>query len=195
MSIPLPADCGSILISEESIQERITTLASQISEHYEKVLKDGEALVLVPILTGSYMFAADLSRKLTIPNTVDFLALSSYRGGTRSTGEVKILMDTRDSVWDKHVLILEDIVDSGYTLQFLARHFSTRNPRSLEFCVLLTAPKQKRKVEGYDNVKWTGFHIGEKFVVGYGLDCAGLYRHLPYIAELTQTAIDKFTKK
>jgi hypoxanthine phosphoribosyltransferase len=111
-----------VLISEQQIAQRVQELATEISAYYADLL-NGEPLIIVPVLTGSYIFAADLSRKLTIPNVIDFIALSSYRGSTRSTGEVQIILDTRDSVWGKHVLIIEDIVDSGYTLKFLGKLF------------------------------------------------------------------------
>ncbi len=122
MSLALPSDCESVLISEQQIAKRVQELATEISAYYADLL-NGEPLIIVPVLSGSYIFAADLSRKLTIPNVIDFIALSSYRGSTRSTGEVQIILDTRDSVWGKHVLIIEDIVDSGYTLKFLGKLF------------------------------------------------------------------------
>jgi hypoxanthine phosphoribosyltransferase len=106
MNSSLPDECESILISSEQIQSRVDELARDISDHYKTLLAEGETLALVPILSGSYIFAADLSRKLTVPNTVDFMALSSYRGSTSSSGEVKILMDTRDSVYGRHLLVL-----------------------------------------------------------------------------------------
>jgi hypoxanthine phosphoribosyltransferase len=119
----LPQECESILFTAQEIQVRVSELATEINEHYGPLLGEGESLTLVPIIAGSYIFAADLSRQLTIPNTIDFIALSSYRGSASSTGEVKILMDTRDSIHGKHLLIIEDIIDTGYTLQFLKKLF------------------------------------------------------------------------
>jgi hypoxanthine phosphoribosyltransferase len=192
-TMTLPKECIRILYTSKQIQERVDQLANEISAYYSSVLKPGESLVLIPVLAGSYMFVADLSRKLSIPCTIDFIALSSYSDSTRSSGEVKILMDTKHSIHQKHVLILEDIIDSGMTLLFLERLLATRSPASLKSCVLLNAPKHKRKVET-KVVDFVGFDIGEKFVVGYGLDIAGRYRNLPYIAELKQEVIDSFSK-
>ena len=188
----LPEECSNILYTSQQIQERIEVMAQEISEHYKKILDKDEFVVLVPVLTGSYMFVADLSRRLSVPNKIDFIALSSYADSTVSSGEVKILMDTRQSMFGKHVLIIEDIIDSGYTLQFLENLFQTRRPKSLSAAVLLTAPKTKRKVEF--KVDFFGFDIGPRFVVGYGLDFAGKYRSLPYIAELKQEVIDQSRK-
>lgn len=188
----LPDECSNILYTSSDIAQRVAQLADDISNHYRTVLKQGEAIVLVPVLAGSYMFAADLSRQLSVPCTIDFIALSSYSDSTKSSGEVKILMDTKHSIHGRHVLILEDIIDSGWTVQFLERLLATRRPASLKTCVLLTAPKHKRKVESV--VEFVGFDIGDKFVVGYGLDLASRHRNLPYIAELKQEVIDSFTK-
>jgi hypoxanthine phosphoribosyltransferase len=138
MTLALPNECESILYTAEQIDKRVAELAIAIDEHYGPLLGEGESVTLVPILSGSYMFAADLSRKMNIPNTIDFIALSSYRGSTSSTGEVKILLDTRDSIHGKHLLIIEDIIDTGYTLQFLKKLF--------EVCathVLLTSHRQE----------------------------------------------------
>ncbi|KAL9657977.1 hypothetical protein ABK040_016628 [Willaertia magna] len=186
---PLPECCDNILYTEEQVQNRISELAKEITEHYKGILQEGEHLVLVPVLKGSYIFAADLSRKLGVPNSVDFIALSSYQDGVATTGEVKIIMDTRKSIFNKHVLVIEDIIDSGYTLSFLVNLLQTRTPKSIKTCVLLTAPKHKRKLE--IPVDWVGMDIGERFVIGYGLDLGELYRNLPYIAELKQSVIDE----
>jgi hypoxanthine phosphoribosyltransferase len=189
----LPDCCDKVLYTSDEIKERVRVLAKQISEHYEKVIDKGEHLILVPVLKGSYIFAADLSREITVPNSVDFIALSSYQDSTVSSGEVKIIMDTRKSIHKKHILIIEDIIDSGYTLNFLTSLLKTRSPKSMKTCVLLTAPKSKRQIES--DVDFVGFNIGEKFVVGYGLDLGELYRNLPYIAELKQEVIDELRKK
>ncbi|EFC41058.1 hypoxanthine phosphoribosyltransferase domain-containing protein [Naegleria gruberi] len=190
MTLPLPNVCDNILYTEEQLQQRVKELAHQITEHYKSILEEGESLILVPVLKGSYIFAADLSRHIGVPVTTDFIALSSYQDSITSSGEVKIIMDTRKSMCRKHVLIIEDIIDTGYTLSFLSSLFQTRSVKSIKTCVLLTAPKKKRKIENF-NADFIGFDIGEKFVVGYGLDFGELYRNLPYIAELKQEIIDQ----
>jgi len=192
--IPLPSCCDNILYNEEQIQKRIAEMAKDITEHYKNIMEEGDYLILVPVLKGSYIFAADLSRHISVPNTVDFIALSSYQDSLSSSGEVKIIMDTRKSMCQKHVLIIEDIIDTGYTLNFLSALFQTRSPKTLKTCVLLTAPKKKRKVENFA-ADFVGFDIGERFVVGYGLDFGDLYRNLPYIAELKQEIIDEIKNK
>ncbi|KAF0977461.1 hypothetical protein FDP41_003453 [Naegleria fowleri] len=192
--IPLPPCCDNILYTEEQIKKRVVELAQEITAYYSKVLQEGEYLILVPVLKGSYMFAADLSRHIEVPNTVDFIALSSYQDSLTSSGEVKIIMDTRKSMCQKHVLIIEDIIDTGYTLSFLTNLFMTRSPKSIKTCVLLTAPKKKRMVANF-HADFVGYDIGERFVVGYGLDFGELYRNLPYIAELKQEIIDEIKKK
>nr|CAG4711248.1 unnamed protein product [Naegleria fowleri] len=192
--IPLPPCCDNILYTEEQIKKRVVELAQEITAYYSKVLQEGEYLILVPVLKGSYMFAADLSRHIEVPNTVDFIALSSYQDSLTSSGEVEIIMDTRKSMCQKHVLIIEDIIDTGYTLSFLTNLFMTRSPKSIKTCVLLTAPKKKRMVANF-HADFVGYDIGERFVVGYGLDFGELYRNLPYIAELKQEIIDEIKKK
>ncbi|KAG2386221.1 hypothetical protein C9374_002667 [Naegleria lovaniensis] len=192
--IALPPCCDNILYTEEQIKKRVIELAQEITAYYSQVLQEGEYLILVPVLKGSYMFAADLSRHIEVPNTVDFIALSSYQDSLTSSGEVKIIMDTRKSMCQKHVLIIEDIIDTGYTLSFLTNLFMTRSPKSIKTCVLLTAPKKKRMVENF-HADFVGYDIGERFVVGYGLDFGELYRNLPYIAELKQEIIDELKKK
>lgn len=182
------------MYTEEQIKKRVVELAQEITAYYSKVLQEGEYLILVPVLKGSYMFAADLSRHIEVPNTVDFIALSSYQDSLTSSGEVKIIMDTRKSMCQKHVLIIEDIIDTGYTLSFLTNLFMTRSPKSIKTCVLLTAPKKKRMVANF-HADFVGYDIGERFVVGYGLDFGELYRNLPYIAELKQEIIDEIKKK
>lgn len=147
------------------------------------MLKAGEDLILVGILTGAYMFAADLSREITVPTRNEFMSVSSYNDGVTSSGEVRIIMDCRNSIRGKHILIMEDIVDSGHTLEFLVRMLEIRRPASIRTCVLLQAPKRKRQIEC--KVDYLGFDIGDKFVVGYGLDMGGRFRNLPYIAELS----------
>jgi len=166
-----------ILLGEEVIQERVKELAAQVSEDYADV----EELVLVGVLKGSFIFLADLARHLTIPHRVDFIAVSSYNRGVMSNGAVRLIMDTRSAVTREHILIVEDIVDTGFTLDYLVRNFSARRPASLRTCALLSKP-DRREVEV--SVDYLGFEIPDVWVVGYGLDFADLYRTLPYIAVL-----------
>ena len=162
-----------VLLTEEQIKKRVKELAEEISNDYQ----DKEP-VLVSILKGSFMFLSDLLRNLKIQCTIDFVAISSYNGSTESTGVVRQLLDLRENPVDKDLLIVEDIVDTGITLNYLKKNLLTRNPRSLKICVLLDK-KERRK----DHIKidYTGFVIPDKFVVGYGLDYQEKYRNLPYI--------------
>jgi len=173
-----------ILISEEEIDKRVQQLADEINEHY----KDKE-VVIVGILKGSFIFMADLSKKIRVSNVIDFMALSSYADGTSSSGNVRIIMDMRRNINGKHVVLIEDIVDTGFTLHFLLQILKLRNPASLECCVLLRKPKCL-KVNEFP-VRWVGFDVEPVFVVGYGLDFAEKYRTLPYIAELKEEAYKK----
>ncbi len=178
MSIPLTKDLKGVLISEEQIAERVQQLADEINEHYKNIT---EPLVLVGVLKGSVFFLTDLARRLTVPHVVDFIAISSYGAGGDKRGEVRFLMDTRESVTDKHVLIVEDILDSGYTLDYLTKNFAARNPLSVEKAVFLDKPS-RHEVEV--EIQYKGFDIGNYWVVGYGLDYKEKYRSLPYIAEM-----------
>jgi hypoxanthine phosphoribosyltransferase len=173
----VPQGLDRILLSEEAIRERVDARAAQISADYA-----GEnSLLLVGVLKGSFIFLADLARRLTVPHHVDFIALSSYNRGAVSTGAVRLIMDTRVSAAGRHVLIVEDIVDTGYTLEYLQRNFRARRPASLRTCVLLSKP-ERRKVEV--SIEYLGFDIPDVWVVGYGLDYADRFRTLPYIAAL-----------
>lgn len=171
----LHPDLARILIPSDQIQARVQELAEQISQDY----KDINRLYMVGILKGAFIFLADLTRRLNVPHVVDFMALSSY-GKTTSSGTVRILMDLRESIEDQHVLIIEDILDTGNTLNYLVRILEERKPASLRTCVLV------RKIrEGVDfPVDYLGFDIPDVWVVGYGLDFADRHRTLPYIAEL-----------
>ncbi|MFZ5919046.1 MAG: hypoxanthine phosphoribosyltransferase [Chloroflexota bacterium] len=170
-------DIERILITETEIQSKVSRLAEQISEDYAA---NGQ-LVVVGILKGSFIFLADLTRRLSVPHRVDFLALSSYGQTTTTTGAVRIIMDLRVNIEGRHVLIVEDIIDSGYTLHYLLELLRTRNPASLRSCVLLSKP-DRRKVDV--TVDYLGFEIPDVWVVGYGLDFAELHRTLPYIGAL-----------
>ncbi len=162
-----------VLIGSEELAQRICQLGNEISRDYA-----GTVPILVCILKGAYVFLADLTRSMSIPHEVDFLAVSSYEGGTQSTGVVKIEKDLRASITGRDVLLVEDIVDSGLTLRHLAELLRTRQPRSVRICTLLDKVAA-RKLEV--TVDYRGFEIPKEFVVGYGLDYEEKYRNLPFI--------------
>ncbi|MBN1231526.1 MAG: hypoxanthine phosphoribosyltransferase [Anaerolineales bacterium] len=172
----LPIGISRIIVDEDTIQSRVNALAKQISEDYAHV----DNLYIVGILKGAFIFLADICRRLSIPHTVDFMALSSYGMQGSDQGAVRILMDLRENIADKHVLVVEDILDSGGTLNYLARALGSRKPASLQTCVLM----DKRTSNVETKVKYVGFDIPDVWVVGYGLDFSEKYRTLPYIAEL-----------
>ncbi len=164
---------GQVLLDEETIQNRIREMGQQISADHA-----GHEVVLICILKGSMLFTADLMRSLDIPVIVDFMSISSYGATTKSSGVVKIVKDLEERIEDKHVLIVEDIVDTGLTLQYLLQALKLRHPASLKICTLLSKPaRRKAEVE----VDYCGFTIDDHFVIGYGLDYANHYRQLPYI--------------
>ncbi len=167
---------GEVLIEEDALQSRIAELGAEISQEYE-----GRDLLLVGVLKGAVFFMADLMRELTIPCEIDFMAISSYGAATDSSGVVRILKDLDANIAGRDVLVVEDIIDSGLTLSYLMRSLKARKPASLEICALLTKP-ERREVEV--PVKFVGFEIPNKFVIGYGLDFAERYRNLPYVAVL-----------
>jgi hypoxanthine phosphoribosyltransferase len=175
---PAPEDSniGEILVSAEDLQRRITELAAEISKDYA-----GRDLVLVGVLKGAVFFLSDLMRQLEIPCEVDFMAVASYGSATKSSGVVRILKDLDAVIEGRDVLIVEDIVDSGLTLQYLLRNLAGRNPRSLEVCALLIKP-ERRKVDLH--TRYVGFEIPNRFAIGYGLDHGERYRNLPYVAAL-----------
>jgi hypoxanthine phosphoribosyltransferase len=170
------ADIERVLLTAEQIEARIGELAAQISHDY----RDRE-LVLVCVLRGAVVFLSDLLRALRVPASVDFMAISSYGSDTRSTGVVRILKDLDDSIESKHVLIVEDIVDTGLTLNYLLENLRHRNAASVRVCALLDKPARRRTEARLDYV---GFTVPDAFVVGYGLDYAQQYRGLPYIGIL-----------
>ena len=167
---------GEVLVPAEDLQRRVVELGEQISAEYE-----GRDLVMVGVLKGAVIFLADLMRHITVPSEIDFMALSSYGSQTDSSGVVRILKDLDAPIEDRHVLIVEDIIDSGLTLQYLMRNLNARSPASLEVCALLTKP-ERRKIE--TDARYIGFEIPDKFAIGYGLDYAERYRNLPYVAAL-----------
>lgn len=167
------------LITEAEIRERVSAFAAQISRDYEG---KGE-LVLIGVLKGAFILLADLSRQLTIPRRVEFIAVSSYGQSSVSTGAVRLIMDLRGDIEGKHVLIVEDIVDTGHTLHYLESLLKTRRPASLRTCALVRK-SERAKVE--IDVDYLGFDIPDAWVVGYGLDYAEQYRTLPYIGILAE---------
>ncbi|HGJ5875205.1 MAG TPA: hypoxanthine phosphoribosyltransferase [Arsenophonus sp.] len=164
-----------VMISEADVKRRVDEMAKEIIEHY-KSLKD--ELVLVGLLKGSFIFMADLCRKIDIPHEVDFMIVSSYGNGMTSSRDVKIIKDLDEDIRGKHVLIVEDIIDSGNTLKKIREILALRGPKSVAICTLLDKPS-RREVEV--SVEWIGYPIQDEFVVGYGIDYAQQYRHLPYI--------------
>lgn len=170
-------DIERVIVSQKVIQARINELAAQISADYAE---NGQ-LVVVGILKGAFIFLSDLTRRLTVPHRVDFMALSSYGQTATTSGAVRIIMDLRVNVEARHVLVVEDIVDTGYTLHYLLNVLRTRNPASLRSCVLLSKP-DRRKVDV--PIDYVGFEIPDVWVVGYGLDYAETHRTLPYIGML-----------
>jgi hypoxanthine phosphoribosyltransferase len=173
----LEDDIAKILIDEQVLQNRISELAMEIEAHY----RDVEDLLLICVLKGAFMFLADLSRALKRPHQLDFMGVSSYGAGTESSGAVQILLDLKQDIGNQHVLIVEDIIDSGRTLDYMRRNLMARSPASLRIVTLLDKP-ERREVDV--PVDYTGFDIPNEFVVGYGLDFAEIYRNLPYIAIL-----------
>ena len=167
---------GEILVQADDLRNRVKELGQVISRDYE-----GRDLLLVGVLKGAVFFLSDLMRELSVPCEVDFMAVASYGDATESSGVVRILKDLDAAIEDRHVLIVEDIVDSGLTLQYLLRNLESREPRSLEVCALLTKPA-RREVEL--PIRYVGFEIPNKFAIGYGLDYDERYRNLPYVAAL-----------
>ena len=171
---------AGVLIEEDALRERIAELGAEISSDYA-----GQDLLLVGVLKGAVFFMADLMRHITVPCEVDFMAISSYGASTDSSGVVRILKDPDESIEGRNVLVVEDIIDSGLTLSYLKRTLSARRPASLEICALLTKP-ERREVDV--PVRYTGFEIPNRFVVGYGLDFAERYRNLRYVGVLGDEA-------
>jgi hypoxanthine phosphoribosyltransferase len=170
------AAIGEVLVPEDELRRRVSELAAEISADYA-----GKDLLLVGVLKGAIFFIADLMRELQVGCEVDFMAISSYGAATDSSGVVRILKDLDITLEDRHVLVVEDIVDSGLTLSYLMRNLESRGPASIAVCALLTKPA-RRAIEV--PVRYVGFEIPDRFVVGYGLDFAERYRNLPYVAVL-----------
>lgn len=171
-------DIASVLITEQQISDRISELTKQVGEDYQHTRGD---LLLVGVLKGAVMVMTDFARALHRPTQLEFMAVSSYGSTTSSSGVVRILKDLDRDIADRHVLIVEDIIDSGLTLSWLLKNLSSRNPASLEVCTLLRKPDA---IQIDVPVRYVGFDIPNEFVVGYGLDFAERYRDLPYIGTL-----------
>ena len=173
---------GEILVSEERLQERIRELAAEISADYA-----GREVLVVGVLKGALLFISDLVRRLSVPCTMDFMAVSSYGSSTHSSGVVRILKDLDAPIAGKHVLVVEDVVDSGLTLAYLMKNLRSREPATLELCTLMVKPAGRRlPIE----MRYVGFEMPDTFVVGYGLDFHEHYRQLPYIAAFTGPSPD-----
>jgi hypoxanthine phosphoribosyltransferase len=172
---------AEVLIDEDRLRRRVDELGDEISSDYA-----GRELLLVGVLKGAVFFMADLMRRLSVPCEIDFMAISSYGAGTDSSGVVRILKDLDINIEGRHVLVVEDIIDSGLTLSYLIRNLESREPASLEICSLLTKP-DRREIEV--PVRYVGFEIPNRFVVGYGLDFAERYRNLPFVGVLDESLL------
>ena len=180
MTTEIHPDIEEVLITSDEIQDKITELAKHITEDY----RQRDAL-LVGVLKGAFVFMADLSRQIQLPIEFDFMAVSSYGSSTKSSGVVRILKDLDHEITGRHILLVEDIIDSGLTLSYLLRYLDARRPASLEVCSLF----YKKGVQTVPlDVKYPGFEIPPVFIVGYGLDYAEKYRNLPYIGTLKPSA-------
>lgn len=173
---------GDTLVSEDEIRQRVSELGQQITTDYA-----GTRPLLVAVLRGAYMFLADLSRAIDLTVEVDFMAVSSYGNATASSGVVRILKDLDEDLEGRHVIVVEDIIDSGLTLSYLRRNLQNRGALSVEVCALLVR-EGRQKVD--EELKYVGFELPPDFVVGYGLDAAGSFRNLPYIARYTGPGAD-----
>lgn len=172
----LEKDIQEVLFSEEQLKARVNEIAQQISKDYA-----GKEIMLISVLRGSFIFMADLCRAIDLPCTLDFMAVSSYGKGTTSSGQVQITKDLSEDISGRHIIVVEDILDSGNTLSYLLKILENRHPASIRLCTLLDKPERRVKpVE----VHYSGFSIPDAFVVGYGLDYAEMYRNLPYIGIL-----------
>lgn len=169
-------DIQEVLFSEEQLKARVAEIARQIEADYAD-----KEIMLISVLRGSFIFMADLCRAIQLPCTLDFMSVSSYGKGTTSSGQVQITKDLSEDITGRHVIVVEDILDSGNTLSYLLKILENRHPASIRLCTLLDKPERRVKpVE----VHYTGFSIPDAFVVGYGLDYAERYRNLPYIGVL-----------
>jgi len=178
VDIEVPGKTMKVLIDEERLQSRVAELGAEITEYYRD---SGRELVLLVVLKGSVIFAADLCRHINLPCTLEFMGLSSYGADTQSSGVVRVTLDLSSPVRGKDVLIVEDIIDTGLTMRYLLKNIATREPASLRVCTLLHKPARS-KVEV--QMDWVGETIPDHFVIGYGLDFNQKYRNLPYIGTM-----------
>lgn len=169
-------DIQEVLFSEETLKECVARIGRQIEQDYA-----GKEIMLIGVLRGSFVFMADLCRAINLPCTLDFMSVSSYGKGTKSNGQVQITKDLSEDISGRHVIVIEDILDSGNTLSYLLKMLENRNPASIRLCTLLDKPDRRVKQV---QVHYSGFTIPDAFVVGYGLDYAEKYRNLPYIGIL-----------
>ena len=169
-------DIQEVLFSEEQLKNRVQEIARQITADYQ-----GKEIMLISVLRGSFVFMADLCRAIDLPCTLDFMAVSSYGKGTKSSGQVQITKDLSSDITGKNIIVVEDILDSGNTLSYLLKVLEQRSPASIRLCTLLDKPERRVKPV---QVHYSGFTIPDAFVVGYGLDYAEKYRNLPYIGIL-----------
>ena len=172
-----------VLISEEQLDNRITAIAKKINDDYK-----GKTPLIVGVLKGSIIFFSDLIRKIEENIEIDFIAISSYGSGSKSSGEVRMIKDLDKKIEGKDVIIVEDIVDSGYTMRYLKNLLSARNPASIRICTLLDKPLRR---ETEVKVDYVGFEVENEFVIGYGLDYDGLYRNLPFVGILKRSVYEK----
>jgi hypoxanthine phosphoribosyltransferase len=176
MTTQIHEDVERLVADEEAIQRTVEQLGRRISDDYE-----GETVLLVAVLRGAALFVADLAREIEVPVEIDFMAVSSYGSSTKSSGVVRILKDLDEDIEGRHVLVIEDILDTGLTLKYLLKNLATRSPASLEVCTLLSkVGKQRVPI----SCKYVGMEIPDEFVIGYGLDYDEKYRNLPYIGVL-----------
>jgi hypoxanthine phosphoribosyltransferase len=176
MTVDLHGDVAHVVLTEGEIQDRIAQLGDEISRDY-----GDEPILLVAVLRGAALFVADLARRISSPVELDFMAVSSYGSSTKSSGVVRILKDLDEGIEGRHVLVVEDILDTGLTLKYLLKNLASRSPKSLEVCTLLSKEgKQRVPIQ----CRYVGFSIPDEFVVGYGLDYAERYRNLPYVGVL-----------
>jgi hypoxanthine phosphoribosyltransferase len=182
----LAEEIAEVLVAEAELQAKVRELGATIASDYA-----GKDLVLISVLKGGFIFLADLCRAITLPVTIDVMAVSSYGPGAKPLGVVKILKDLDESITGRDVLVVEDVIDTGLTLSYLLRNLQPRAPASLKVCVLLDKPA--RRIADLP-IAYRGFEIPDKFVVGYGLDFAQRYRNLPCIATLTKEAMDRLSR-
>ncbi|WP_303202550.1 hypoxanthine phosphoribosyltransferase [Raoultibacter timonensis] len=179
-------DIQEVLFSEEEIAARVAEIGAQITKDYAGLVEqDGQGIILISVLRGAAIFMADLAREIKLPLEMDYMAISSYGNGAKSSGVVRILKDLSSEVEGRHIIVAEDILDSGLTLTYLMKNLASRNPASIEVATLL---RKKTLAQAEIDCKYVGFECPDQFIVGYGLDFAERYRNLPYIGILKPEA-------